>query len=190
MNTGEGNSSTNGGSGGSSTKGSGGGQNSGHGGGGGHGSNAAMMKLHAKEYWWTMAGFIGVLAIVHATDLISNSIVVYLTSRRSTDVEKSFSGPSPCSSSFPTRAWRATKSLLNTVLFRITIPMQSFHNLTNIAEVILVLAYMGAIVAWALIGSNLGTPTVSSILVLVLVTRPISRYESQLISKFFTELRS
>lgn len=138
------------------------GQQAGHGGGSSaHRKKAMLMKLHAEEYWWTLAGFIGVLTIAHITDLISNYIMIYLTSPRSSDIEKSPSTQSPRSSSLLARVWRAIKSSANIVLFRITLPFQPLHNINNVAEAILVLAYMGAIVAWALVGNDLNMPSVS-----------------------------
>lgn len=120
-----------------------------------------LIDLYSKEYWWSIGGFLGVLAVLHVAGLVSAWIIKSSAKGEPSDVEKGTRVPSRSSSSI-VRAWHATTSLANIVLYRLPIPLRRLHNLGNVAEVLCVLSYIGATVAWALMNSgDVRTVTVS-----------------------------
>lgn len=113
---------------------------------------AYLAHLYSMEYWETIGGVIGMLAILHVAALVS-SWATSTSNRKASlsDTEKGPSTGSPPSS--VVRLWRALKSFINILLYRVRIPFQSIHNLGNLAEILCVFSYMGACIAWALMNT-------------------------------------
>lgn len=120
-----------------------------------------LVSLYSNEYWWTLGGFIGVLAVLHLAQLLSHWILLRRHSR-SNDSELGGSRARRRPPSVVSRLWRASASLVNIILYRLPIPLRRVHNLGNLAEILCVGAYMGATLAWALMHTpDVNVPTVS-----------------------------
>lgn len=128
-----------------------------------------LINLYVKEYWWSIAGFIGILAVLHLAGLASSWIILRsarVHSSSTPDEEKGSvavsSAPPP--SSFLVRAWRSARAFVNIALFRTALPLRWLHNLSNVSEALVIGAYFGATIAWALMNAvDVHKPTVCNL---------------------------
>jgi hypothetical protein len=125
-----------------------------------------LMNLYPKEYWWSIAGFVGVLAVLHLAGLVSTWIILRPARVRPSsppdDEKGSVARPlAPSLSSVPVRAWRSARAFVNIALFRTVLPLRWLHNLSNVSEVLVTGAYFGATIAWALMDAvDINNPAV------------------------------
>jgi len=127
-----------------------------------------LMKLYAKEYWWSIAGFIGVLVVLN----LVGHVHTYFTLRSVKTSPSPFSDAERAAaarplrrplSPFPVRVCRSARALLNIALFRTVPPLRPLHNFSNVSEALVVGAYIGATIAWALMGTpDVNRPNVSN----------------------------
>lgn len=116
-----------------------------------------LAHIVSMEYWWSIGGFIGVLAILHMVELIAT----WATLRATGNEAELEARPPVRRTSSASRVWRSAKSLVNIVLYRLPIPLRRLHNISNLSEVLCVFAYIGATLSWALMKTpDIDTPSV------------------------------
>lgn len=121
-----------------------------------------LAHLVSMEYWWSIGGFIGVLAILRLMSLVYKWIIL-----RSPKVEQPGGreegalGFHSRSNSLMSRMWRSANTVTDITLFRLPVPLRKVHNLGNLAEVLCVGAYIGGCLAWTLMDTpDIDVPTV------------------------------
>ncbi|KAF8309427.1 hypothetical protein DL93DRAFT_2062937 [Clavulina sp. PMI_390] len=119
------------------------------------------MVLYAKEYWWSIGGFIGVLAILNIVGRLSAWLELRASSL--SDAETARVPSQHRSSSLLARLWGALISLVSIVLFRLPFPLRSLHRINTVAEFACVGSYMGATIAWTLMSTDASVVKVSDI---------------------------
>lgn len=121
-----------------------------------------LSHLVSMEYWWSIGGFIGVLTILRIMTLVSMWIALRSSKEEKPDGrEEGSRGFHSRSNSLISRMWRSANALKNIILFRLPIPLRRVHNLSNLAEVLCVGAYIGGCLAWTLMDTpNIDIPTV------------------------------
>lgn len=101
------------------------------------------------EYWWTIAGCVGVLAIINLFTRVAQWNTIRRSSSTPLDAENGSRSVPPRSTSSLGRLVDSIKAAANIVLYRVTIPLIGL----NIAEFLVVGAYMGGTITWALSSS-------------------------------------
>lgn len=119
-----------------------------------------LVHIVSMEYWWSIGGFIGVLAILHLVQLITTWITLRTAGNVKQAPEPEARHPVRRTSS-TSRLWRSAQSFVNIILYRLPIPLRRLHNISNVSEVLCVFAYIGATLSWALMKTpDIDTPSV------------------------------